>query len=149
MIDLESFEILALASKPNYDLSSLTLLFPKLRMMKFSGVKLGFRGRGTRVMLPASPFKLVTALGGLLNATLDPNEKLLCEGSYRGMKCHVHPGQHGNLDLREAIAQSCNVYFFRCAERMGHEKLISEARSGNGSKANIGPSFVKRHSDCS
>ena len=44
------------------------------------------------------------------------------------MKCHVHPGQHGELNLRQAIAQSCNVYFFRCAERLGHEHLISEAR---------------------
>ena len=128
LIDLESFEILALASKPNYDLSSLTPFISQAAYDEIQRRQAWLPRAWHPGYAPASPFKLVTALAGLRNATLDPNEKLLCEGSYRGMKCHVHPGQHGNLDLKEAIAQSCNVYFFRCAERMGHEKLISEAR---------------------
>ena len=66
------------------------------------------------------------------------------------MKCHVHPGQHGELALREAIAQSCNVYFFRCAEKMGHDKLIAEARRlGMDQKPFFKPSLVKGYSDCS
>jgi len=77
---------------------------------------------------PASPFKLVTALAGLHSQSLDLNESLMCEGIYRGMKCHVHPGQHGLLNLSKAIAQSCNVYFFRWAEQMGHDHLIAEAK---------------------
>ena len=44
------------------------------------------------------------------------------------MKCHVHPGQHGELNLIDAIAQSCNVYFFRAAEQITHQNLIYEAR---------------------
>ena len=35
-------------------------------------------------------------------------------------------GQHGELALREAIAQSCNVYFSLCENRP--RKLIAEAR---------------------
>ena len=34
------------------------------------------------------------------------------------MKCHVYPGQHGALNLHNAISQSCNVYFFRSAEKI-------------------------------
>ena len=33
------------------------------------------------------------------------------------------------MDLRKAEAQSCNVYFFQLAERLGQEALISEAKS--------------------
>ena len=45
------------------------------------------------------------------------------------MECHVFPGKHGELTLKDAIAQSCNVYFFRCAEKIGHNKLIEEAKN--------------------
>ena len=44
------------------------------------------------------------------------------------MECHVFPGRHGDLSLKDAISQSCNVYFFRWAEKLGHEKLIQEAK---------------------
>ena len=45
------------------------------------------------------------------------------------MICHCYPGRHGEIDLRKAEAQSCNVYFFQVAERLGSEKLIAEAKS--------------------
>ena len=125
---MESFEILALASKPNYDLSSLTPFISQAAYDEIQRKEAWLPRAWHPGYAPASPFKLVTALAGLRAATLDPKERLLCEGIYRGMKCHVHPGQHGELALREAIAQSCNVYFFRCAEKMGHDKLIAEAR---------------------
>ena len=128
LIDLESFEILALASKPNYDLSSLTPFISQAAYDEIQRREAWLPRAWHPGYAPASPFKLVTALAGLRTDTLDPKEKLLCEGIYRGMKCHVHPGQHGELDLHQSIAQSCNVYFFRCAEKMGHEQLISEAR---------------------
>ena len=128
LLDLETFEILALASKPNYDLSSLTPYISQAAYDEIQRNEAWLPRAWHPGYAPASPFKLVTALAGLGANTLDPSEELKCEGIYRGMKCHVHPGQHGELNLRQAIAQSCNVYFFRCAERMGHEHLISEAR---------------------
>ena len=45
------------------------------------------------------------------------------------MNCHCYPGRHGELDLRNAESQSCNVYFFKLAEKLGHEALIQEALS--------------------
>jgi penicillin-binding protein 2 len=128
LLDLETFEILALASKPNYDLSSLTPYISQAAYDEIQRNEAWLPRAWHPGYAPASPFKLVTALAGLGAKTLDPSEELKCEGIYRGMKCHVHPGQHGELNLRQAIAQSCNVYFFKCAERMGHEHLISEAR---------------------
>ena len=73
---------------------------------------------------PASPFKLVTSLAGFRQNALEPEEKLLCEGKHRGMICHVYPGSHGELTFQEAIARSCNVYFYRMGERIGHLGLI-------------------------
>jgi cell division protein FtsI/penicillin-binding protein 2 len=128
LIDLKSSEILALASKPNYDLSSLTPFISQAAYDEIQRREAWLPRAWHPGYAPASPFKLVTALAGLHKKTLHPEEELMCEGIYRGMKCHVHPGHHGPLNLRNAIAQSCNVYFFRSAEKMGHDHLIAEAK---------------------
>ena len=128
LLDLKTFEVLALASKPNYDLSSLTPYISQAAYNEIQRREAWLPRAWHPGYAPASPFKIVTALAGLQSSIIRPNEPLLCEGIYRGMKCHVHPGQHGEMDLQQAISQSCNVYFFRCAEKMGHHALINEAR---------------------
>ena len=131
LIHLKSREILVLASKPNYNLQDFS---PSLSQSAYDKIE---RREAwlPRAMhpgyAPASPFKLVTAISGFRRNQIDPDEKLLCEGIHKGMKCHVYPGTHGELSFREAIARSCNVYFFRIAERIGHQNLIAEARRLN------------------
>ena len=113
LLDLESSEILVLATKPNYDLDELT---PYISQSTYDEIQ-----RREALLprachpgyAPASPFKLVTALAGIRQGVLKPNQLLPCEGKYKGMECHVFPGSHGEVDLKKAIAQSCNVYFFR------------------------------------
>ena len=127
LIDLKSGQILTLASKPNYDLGSLTPYISQAAYDDIQRREAWLPRAWHPGYAPASPFKLVTAITGLKNSIIQPDEKHLCEGIYKGMKCHVHPGQHGEMDLRDAISQSCNVYFFRAAERITHQKLIAEA----------------------
>ena len=74
---------------------------------------------------PASPFKLVTALAGIRHSVLNPEEKILCKGIHRGMECHVFPGSHGEVSLRQAIAQRTHL-LLQMRERMGYEALIEE-----------------------
>ena len=129
LIHLKSREILVLASKPNYNLQEFS---PSLSQKTFDEIQ-RMEAWLPRALhpgyAPASPFKLVTAMAGLRKKVLDPDEKLLCEGIHKGMQCHVFPGSHGELSFREAVARSCNVYFFRIAQRIGHEDLIAEART--------------------
>ena len=128
LLDLENEEILALASKPNYNLEQLTPYISQNTYDEIQRREAWLPRAYHPGYAPASPFKLVTALAGIRYTGLDPDEHLLCEGIYRGMECHVYPGKHGELSLRDAISQSCNVYFFRCAEKIGHENLIREAK---------------------
>ena len=44
-----------------------------------------------------------------------------------GIHCWKHAG-HGALDLTQALAYSCNVYFMHTAERVGVESLAQMAR---------------------
>lgn len=128
LLDLESEEVLVLASIPNYNLQELSPFISQSTYDEIQRREAWLPRACHPGYAPASPFKLVTALAGIRNSVVAPEEKFLCEGIYKGMECHVFPGRHGELDLREAISQSCNVYFFRCAERIGYEKLIEEAK---------------------
>lgn len=61
---------------------------------------------------PGSTFKLVQGLIGLQEGVLHPRDQHPCHGGYkygrRTMKCHDH---RSPLDLRDAVATSCNAYF--------------------------------------
>ena len=64
-----------------------------------------------------------------------------CRGFYqlgnRRFRCeHVH----GEIDMREALVQSCNVYFYKLAEQVGMDRLARyrAATSGSGEKTGIG-----------
>ena len=129
LLDVKTGEILALASKPNYNLQDLSPRMSQLTYDKIERQEAWLPRAWHPGYCPASPFKLVTAVAALRANVVASDEKLTCNGIYKGMECHCYPGRHGEMDLRSAVAQSCNVYFFQVAERLGQKLLISEARS--------------------
>mgnify|MGYP005710697119 FL=1 len=70
---------------------------------------------------PGSSFKLITAFNLIENGLLDPEDNLMCDGSYtppgssNTFNCWKEDG-HGLVDLNKAIAQSCNVYFYETVQ---------------------------------
>jgi penicillin-binding protein 2 len=80
---------------------------------------------------PGSTFKIVTALALLKNGLVNPTDQFICNGQVeiRGKtyRCWLREG-HGEQNLFQAIANSCNVYFFQAGERLAVEKLEVMAR---------------------
>ncbi len=80
---------------------------------------------------PGSPFKLVTAAVALKRGLVDFSSHMpqSCTGGFRFgnrvFHCWKRSG-HGSLDLRGAIAHSCNVYFYQLGLRIGLANLLSE-----------------------
>ena len=70
---------------------------------------------------PGSSFKLITAFNLIEDGLLDPEDNLMCTGSYSPpgssstFNCWKEDG-HGLVDLNKAIAQSCNVYFYETVQ---------------------------------
>ena len=70
---------------------------------------------------PGSSFKIITALNLIEDGLLDPEDSLMCTGSYippgssNTFNCWKEDG-HGLVDLNKAIAQSCNVYFYETVQ---------------------------------
>jgi len=82
-------------------------------------------------MRPGSTFKIVTALALVKNEIVRPTEQFICNGQIdiRGKtyRCWLRTG-HGEQNLFQALANSCNVYFFQAGERLAAEKLNTAAR---------------------
>jgi penicillin-binding protein 2 len=67
---------------------------------------------------PCSVFKIVVAIAGLSEGVITPETQFNC----RGGSCWMWAG-HGPIDLRRALAQSCNPFFEEVGERLGYERV--------------------------
>jgi penicillin-binding protein 2 len=88
--------------------------------------------RVTRMALPpGSVFKAVTAVAILEAGVMRPDETTPCIGyldqpdQHRCLIFRHYGVGHGDIALADALARSCNVYFFRGARRMGPEPLVA------------------------
>jgi penicillin-binding protein 2 len=90
---------------------------------------------------PGSTFKMAVGLAGLEEGIITPDFKVNCSGGAnfygRYFKCWKHGG-HGAIDLRHAIEQSCDVYFYTVGNMLGVDKINKWATLfGLGVKSNI------------
>src|SRR5436309_2993340 len=97
---------------------------------------------------PGSTFKMAVATAALQEGVITPNFTVHCTGGAtfygRPFKCWKKGG-HGTMDLRHAIEQSCNVYFYTIGNMTGIEKINKWATLlGLGVKSGIDlPNEVK------
>ena len=80
---------------------------------------------------PGSTFKPVVALAALEAGVITPETPITCPGHFALGNVTFHcwrEGGHGTLRLREAIKQSCDVFFYETARRLGIERLAAMAR---------------------
>lgn len=79
---------------------------------------------------PASTYKTITALAGLEEKVIDRNSTVFCPGFYkfgnRRYHCWNKHG-HGTLNVVDAIAQSCDVFFYQTGEKVGVDALARYA----------------------
>lgn len=81
---------------------------------------------------PGSTFKMVTAMAALKAGAVDAETRVSCPGYYEsgGRKFHCwRPGGHGTVNLERALTESCDVYFYDIAQRVGIDKMAEMGRS--------------------
>ncbi len=80
---------------------------------------------------PGSTFKIVTALAGLQEGVISPDQTLFCGGSYKVGNRVLRDWKkygHGHMNMHQALVQSCDVYFYQLAQRLGVDKIAKHAR---------------------
>jgi penicillin-binding protein 2 len=82
---------------------------------------------------PGSTFKIVLSTGIYSEKTFAPEQTILCQGvlnfGNRDWLCHIKRPGHGRLNLHNALAQSCNIYYMTAGrDYLGPDRIASYAR---------------------
>ena len=147
---VDNGDLLSMASSPSFD----TNLFVKgISTNDYAALRDNeFRPLADKsvqgIYPPGSTFKMVIALAALDEGLIRPNEKIRCDGHIeladRKFHCWKRLG-HEEITLTEALEQSCDVFFYDLALRVGIEKITQMAkRLGIGIKHNLPLSGVAR-----
>jgi len=131
VMEADSGRLMAAASAPTFDLSMFVDGSKDMWKAVNSDTRRPFVPRFTGMALPpGSTFKIVTAIAALESGVITPDSPFECRGyltnpdEHRCMIYRLFGATHGRVNLRTAMAQSCNVYFFDAARRMGIEPLV-------------------------
>ncbi|AVO37629.1 penicillin-binding protein 2 [Pukyongiella litopenaei] len=97
---------------------------------------------------PGSTFKMITAMAALEEGLVGPEETVWCPGHMEvsGRRFHCwRRGGHGHVNLLNSLKQSCDVYYYDLALRVGIDKISAMAhRFGLGERHDIPMSAVAR-----
>ncbi len=133
VIDVATGEVVVLASVPTFDPNELVTKVTEESWKKLQTAEhnpLLNRAIGG-LYPPGSTFKMVTALTALEAGAVTLDERISCRGSYEyadtTYRCWKRGG-HGRSDFSRALRESCDVYFYELAQRIGIDRIASMAR---------------------
>ncbi|HIW84966.1 MAG TPA: hypothetical protein IAA48_00575 [Candidatus Eubacterium faecipullorum] len=136
--DVNTGAILAAASYPTYDLQdyydSYSSLASNSRQPLFNRFALG-------TYAPGSTFKPAMACAALEEGVIDESTTFRCGGVWQyydvTFRC-LNSRAHGSENVREALRDSCNIFFYNCADRLGISKMNEYASMfGLGEKTGV------------
>ena len=144
-IDPNNGEILALVSMPIFDPNLFVngISFTDYNGLRNSPSRPLFNRALSGQYPPGSTIKPFFALAGLETNTLSKDKIVNCKGFYRlpneERKFRDWKKQgHGEMNMKDAITQSCDVYFYDLAYSLGIDKMSALlAQFGFGQKTNI------------
>ena len=143
VMDPRTGEVLAFTSRPGYDPNNFAagvetatwngLLTDPLKPLQNRAIQ--------GLYSPGSTFKIAVAVAALEEGVIKPDFRVQCHGSAvffgRPFQCWKKGG-HGSVDLRHAMEQSCNVYYYTIGNMTGVDKIHKWATLlGLGEKTGI------------
>ncbi|WP_340108550.1 penicillin-binding protein 2 [Pikeienuella sp. HZG-20] len=132
LIEIETGDILALASSPGFDPNKFVV---GISQQEWSALlENDHRPLANKTVSgqypPGSTFKMMVALAALEAGVIDPKESVFCNGRYKLGDRYFHcwrRGGHGHVALRDALKFSCDVYFYETARRVGIDRISEMA----------------------
>ncbi|MBI4535271.1 MAG: penicillin-binding protein 2 [Ignavibacteriae bacterium] len=121
-LDPQNGGVLALVSKPDYDLSLFSGVTPPGVWRRLNAdVSRPLFNRATLTRYPpGSTYKMVLAVAALERGIIKPSSRIQCGGAIQlGPKVFKDLHVHGSVNMTEAIQKSCNVYFYQLMLKTG------------------------------
>jgi len=144
-LDPRNGAVLAMVSRPSFDPNKFTGRISRADWNEIAtNPEKPLMNRAIQAeFAPGSTFKPFVALAGLETGTIDEDTEFHCPGgaSFYGhyFACwRQKQGGHGTISLHRAIAQSCDVFFYNVANRLGIDRLAHYAElAGFGHKTGV------------
>ena len=139
-MDIYTGEIVALHSSPSFDPNLFIhgISNKDWKLIRENPLKPLLNKTISGLYSPGSTIKPIVALSALENDVISPNMKVKCTGKIElyGHTYHCWKKKgHGYMDLRNAIKQSCDTYFYETSRRLGVDRLnVTATKFGLGSK---------------
>lgn len=119
--DVNNGEVLAAASYPTYDLSD---YYDKYKQLAGNPRKPLWSRFAMGAYAPGSTFKPMIACAALEEGAVNNSTTFFCD---RKFKYYDHtfgcPRYHGSENIKTALRDSCNIYFYNCAKILGITKM--------------------------
>jgi len=150
VMDIYTGDILALVSSPTFDPNKFVhgISHQDWQLLIKDKMKPLINKPMAGLYPPGSTIKPVVALSALENDVVSPKNIVECRGSIElyGQKYHCWKDKgHGFMNLRSAIKQSCDVYFYEISRRLGVDRMSVTAKQfGLGKK--VFESFAEERS---
>lgn len=142
-IDVNTGDIIAMVSRPSFDPSNFSRnLTTKYWNSIVEDENNPMRDRSVQEhYAPGSTFKTISAIAALEEKVIDPKTEFFCDGSLKVGKRTFHcwkKNGHGNVNVVDALRESCDVFFYQIAKKMDVDDLAKYAKAfGVGSKTGI------------
>ena len=125
-VDVNTGEIICIASYPDYDVTKYSKDYSKLLNDKNKPL---FNRARAGTYSPGSTFKMIVGIAALENDVITPNtvihDKVIYELGKSRFKC-LH--DHGDVNVSGAIKDSCNYFFYTVGYEMGIDKIVDCAK---------------------
>lgn len=148
VMDVRNGDVLAIASAPSYDPNKFVrgISIPDYAFLRENDHRPLASKAVQDAFPPGSTFKMLTALAGLESGDIRAGDTAYCPGyleiSGRRFGCWKRGG-HGSMDLVGSLRESCDVYYYELAQKVGIENIAAMARRfGLGSRPDIPMSAV-------
>lgn len=133
VMDCRNGEVLAMATNPSFDPSLFNSGVSQAQWIEWTSNRRAplINKAVAGLYPPGSTFKPVVAMAALEAGVVDPHEKINCPGYFDLGDSRFHCwklGGHGPLDLRGALKNSCDVYFYEMAHRLGIDRIAAMAQ---------------------
>ena len=128
VMDIYTGEIVAMQSSPSFDpnLFLFGINQDDWQLIRNNPLKPLVNKTLSGLYSPGSTFKPIVALSALENGIIDENFKVRCKGKIEmyGQTYHCWKKKgHGVVNLRSAMKQSCDTYFYEIARKLGVDRL--------------------------
>jgi len=125
-------EVLAMASAPTFDPN---LFVRGISTTQWRGLNEDpyrpLANKATQGLYPpGSTYKMIVALAALEAGVITPDETISCSGFVEVGNRRFHcwrRGGHGRMDMVQSLGQSCDVYYYELAQRVGIEAISAMA----------------------